>query len=169
MRQPIASHKGPACITCRKKCRRCDRGRPFCDRCTTRGIHCAGYPEKFKFCGIASRGKLRGQKIPVSGDQRVERLHHESNSEGQSASGNDSTPSHRSEAVSRRDAGLEETNQESVNAGPTPRIIETCCSETNQTTELNHILAKEQTKLLLSHCKHILCRCRLQVAYQEFR
>ncbi|KAF4972247.1 hypothetical protein FSARC_1144 [Fusarium sarcochroum] len=42
----------PACGTCRKKCRKCDRKRPICDRCRTRGLHCEGYPPRFQFCEI---------------------------------------------------------------------------------------------------------------------
>jgi hypothetical protein len=38
-------------------CRRCDRARPVCQRCITKGLECGGYPPKFKFCGVASRGK----------------------------------------------------------------------------------------------------------------
>ncbi|KAI1028747.1 hypothetical protein LB503_002168 [Fusarium chuoi] len=39
----------PACGTCRKKCRKCDRKRPICDRCRTKGLHCEGYPPRFQF------------------------------------------------------------------------------------------------------------------------
>ncbi|PYI33079.1 C6 zinc finger domain protein [Aspergillus indologenus CBS 114.80] len=57
---------GPACLTCREKCRKCDRGRPSCERCISKGLVCGGYPEQFRFCGIASRGKWKGARIPVS-------------------------------------------------------------------------------------------------------
>ncbi|KAB8233875.1 uncharacterized protein BDW43DRAFT_275378 [Aspergillus alliaceus] len=58
--------QGPACLTCREKCRRCDRARPNCHRCISKGLVCGGYPEQFRFCGIASRGKWKGARIPVS-------------------------------------------------------------------------------------------------------
>ncbi|KAE8153206.1 C6 zinc finger domain protein [Aspergillus avenaceus] len=61
---------GPACLTCREKCRKCDRQKPHCRRCITKGLVCAGYPEQFRFCGIASRGKLKGARIPVSNHRR---------------------------------------------------------------------------------------------------
>ncbi|PWY92410.1 C6 zinc finger domain protein [Aspergillus heteromorphus CBS 117.55] len=57
---------GPACLTCRQKCRKCDRARPDCQRCVSKGLVCGGYPEQFRFCGIASRGKWKGARIPVS-------------------------------------------------------------------------------------------------------
>ncbi|KAL2846593.1 fungal-specific transcription factor domain-containing protein [Aspergillus pseudodeflectus] len=41
--------RDPACATCREKCRRCDRARPVCKRCATRGLECKGYPETFQF------------------------------------------------------------------------------------------------------------------------
>ncbi|ETS77200.1 hypothetical protein PFICI_11074 [Pestalotiopsis fici W106-1] len=62
----LAEDEGPACATCRVKSRRCDRGRPSCNRCLTKGLTCGGYPDKFRFCGIASRGKLKGKKIPTA-------------------------------------------------------------------------------------------------------
>jgi hypothetical protein len=43
----------PACGTCRKKCRKCDRARPVCNRCRAQGFHCEGYPPRFQFCEIA--------------------------------------------------------------------------------------------------------------------
>ncbi|KAL4899624.1 hypothetical protein BDW74DRAFT_189005 [Aspergillus multicolor] len=57
---------GPACMTCREKCRKCDRGRPSCQRCISKGLVCRGYPDQFRFCGIASRGKWKNARIPVA-------------------------------------------------------------------------------------------------------
>ncbi|KAL6230125.1 hypothetical protein BDW75DRAFT_245118 [Aspergillus navahoensis] len=56
---------GPACMTCREKCRKCDRGRPSCQRCISKGLVCRGYPDQFRFCGIASRGKWKNARIPA--------------------------------------------------------------------------------------------------------
>jgi hypothetical protein len=44
----------PACGTCRKKCRKCDRSRPICNRCKAKGLHCEGYPPRFQFCELAT-------------------------------------------------------------------------------------------------------------------
>lgn len=51
-------------MTCRQKGRRCDRVRPACNRCLSKGVICAGYPDKFRFCGPASRGKWKSLEAP---------------------------------------------------------------------------------------------------------
>ena len=38
-----ATKHGAACITCRRRARRCDRTLPFCRACASRGICCEGY------------------------------------------------------------------------------------------------------------------------------
>lgn len=53
-------------MTCREKCRKCDRGRPSCQRCISKGLVCRGYPDQFRFCGIASRGKWKDARIPAA-------------------------------------------------------------------------------------------------------
>ena len=53
-------------MTCREKCRKCDRGRPSCQRCISKGLVCRGYPDQFRFCGIASRGKWKDARIPAT-------------------------------------------------------------------------------------------------------
>ncbi|KAJ5600111.1 C6 zinc finger domain protein [Penicillium hetheringtonii] len=61
-------HSEAACLTCRQKSRRCDRARPMCKRCISKGLQCGGYPEKFRFCGIASRGKWKNHNAPITKD-----------------------------------------------------------------------------------------------------
>ncbi|KAJ5242387.1 fungal-specific transcription factor domain-containing protein [Penicillium citrinum] len=61
-------HSEAACLTCRQKSRRCDRARPMCKRCISKRLQCGGYPEKFRFCGIASRGKWKNHKAPITKD-----------------------------------------------------------------------------------------------------
>ncbi|KAJ9488368.1 hypothetical protein VN97_g4940 [Penicillium thymicola] len=56
---------GPACITCREKCRRCDRTKPVCQRCISKGLECKGYPDKFRFAGLATRGKWKNRAVPA--------------------------------------------------------------------------------------------------------
>ncbi|KAJ5247307.1 fungal-specific transcription factor domain-containing protein [Penicillium chermesinum] len=60
---------GAACLTCRQKSRRCDRARPACKRCIGKGLECLGYPDKFRFCGVASRGKWKNRVQPVDPDE----------------------------------------------------------------------------------------------------
>lgn len=45
----LISSSDPACGTCRRKCRKCDRTRPVCKRCVEKGLHCEGYPPKYTF------------------------------------------------------------------------------------------------------------------------
>jgi len=40
----------------------------MCKRCISKGLQCGGYPDKFRFCGIASRGKWKNHKAPISKD-----------------------------------------------------------------------------------------------------
>lgn len=65
MRRVLINYADPACGTCRKKCRKCDRKRPICDRCRTKGLHCEGYPPRFQFQEtlIISAGQ-RSQEAP---------------------------------------------------------------------------------------------------------
>ncbi|KAL4955195.1 fungal-specific transcription factor domain-containing protein [Aspergillus filifer] len=69
------SRAGPACMTCREKCRKCDRGRPSCQRCISKGLVCRGYPDQFRFCGIASRGKWKNARIPAPGGGIQSQVH----------------------------------------------------------------------------------------------
>ena len=56
---------GPACTTCRQKCRRCDRSKPVCMRCISKGLECGGYPTTFKFYQSRAR-KARKSRREIS-------------------------------------------------------------------------------------------------------
>lgn len=59
----------PACGTCRKKCRKCDRKRPICDRCRIRGLHCEGYPPRFQFCEVLTApSRKKSSNVSSSSD-----------------------------------------------------------------------------------------------------
>lgn len=66
----------PVCGTCRKKCRRCDRTRPHCTRCVSKGLVCEGYSTTFKIYNgqtkSSSTQKARQRRIQVP--QRNEEL-----------------------------------------------------------------------------------------------
>ncbi|KAF2757789.1 hypothetical protein EJ05DRAFT_493356 [Pseudovirgaria hyperparasitica] len=49
----------PVCGTCRRKSRRCDRGKPSCQRCISKGLLCEGYETKFKVYDVAKGPKKR--------------------------------------------------------------------------------------------------------------
>jgi hypothetical protein len=45
-------------VTCRRKCRKCDRTKPECKRCISQGLVCEGYPLNIKMYGVEG-GSLR--------------------------------------------------------------------------------------------------------------
>ncbi|KAE8376102.1 fungal-specific transcription factor domain-containing protein [Aspergillus bertholletiae] len=58
------------CFTCARQGLSCDRRRPYCSQCLNNGWECSGYKTKLTWgVGVASRGKLRGLSLPVSGSQ----------------------------------------------------------------------------------------------------
>src|SRR5271156_2367251 len=62
------------CHNCVSAHRDCDRRRPWCRTCQDQeGVRCQGYPISLTWnVGVASRGKLRGRKIPVH-DEKTKR------------------------------------------------------------------------------------------------
>ncbi|GAB7346127.1 hypothetical protein MBLNU457_4876t2 [Dothideomycetes sp. NU457] len=55
------------CFTCQKRQAQCDRKRPYCGPCLEVGNECSGYKTTLTWgVGVASRGKLRGQTLPVA-------------------------------------------------------------------------------------------------------
>ena len=54
------------CHTCAAEHFVCDRRRPRCDACTTRGLLCGGYVQVLNWQpGVASRGKMKGRQLKV--------------------------------------------------------------------------------------------------------
>ncbi|RAH41048.1 Zn(II)2Cys6 transcription factor [Aspergillus brunneoviolaceus CBS 621.78] len=52
------------CVLCRKRKVKCDEGKPGCQRCSTHGVSCPGYPDSFAFRGYelaqgSTAGKLK--------------------------------------------------------------------------------------------------------------
>jgi len=92
----------PACGTCRKKCRKCDRKRPICDRCRTKGLHCEGYPLRFQFCDM-----ITVPRLPNSAGARAD-----------SASKPTESPSRSAEAPEALTAGV--TTGSPSSPGPSP-------------------------------------------------
>lgn len=71
--QETSQAQGQACVTCRQKCRRCDRAKPVCRRCVSKGLECGGYPTVFKFYGASTttRKTRRRQLKPLRSPQEV--------------------------------------------------------------------------------------------------
>ncbi|UKZ48735.1 hypothetical protein TrVGV298_002963 [Trichoderma virens] len=72
------SSKGSAdaskgCRTCMRRRIRCDLGRPACSKCIKKGLSCPGYGRHLRWAdGVAVRGKLKGQRLPVAGSMPME-------------------------------------------------------------------------------------------------
>ncbi len=66
-RRAAASGAADDCFTCRRLHLTCDRRRPYCSQCLDHGKDCSGYKTQLTWgIGVASRGKLRGQTVPVA-------------------------------------------------------------------------------------------------------
>ncbi|KKA20753.1 hypothetical protein T310_5218 [Rasamsonia emersonii CBS 393.64] len=77
------------CFTCASRGTKCDRRRPYCTQCLDLGKDCSGYKTTLTWgVGVASRGKLRGLSLPVSGGQAVA----PQKPRKQSTSGNEAKP-----------------------------------------------------------------------------
>jgi hypothetical protein len=130
---------GPACLTCREKCRKCDRARPNCHRCISKGLVCGGYPEQFRFCGIASRGKWKGARIPVN----AQRPRKAPNGIG----------------TSQRSQGQQSSEIIDVaSKSPDPAYLPSHAERPNADTQdspdgIAEVLRRPETGTLLSHCE----------------
>ncbi|KAM5438148.1 hypothetical protein McanMca71_000433 [Microsporum canis] len=71
-RRAVGSGAADDCFTCANRQVRCDRRRPYCTPCLDTGRQCAGYKTTLTWgIGVASRGKLRGLSLPISGAKKV--------------------------------------------------------------------------------------------------
>lgn len=60
------------CFKCAERHVSCDRRRPYCSQCLELGEDCSGYKTQLTWnIGVASRGKLRGQTLPVAGSAKT--------------------------------------------------------------------------------------------------
>lgn len=135
---------GPACITCREKCRKCDRTKPICQRCKNKGLECKGFPEKFRFAGLATRGRWKNRAVPS--DARNQGV------QANSVEIEDERP----------DSGTGERNSQQLRNSkiPTSRTGETLPSSLgchwhhseDRSVELDDLLMLERTEDLLAHC-----------------
>lgn len=72
-KRAVAGGASDDCFTCAKRSSRCDRRRPYCSQCLDSGRECAGYKTTLTWgVGVASRGKLRGLSLPVTGARPTE-------------------------------------------------------------------------------------------------
>ncbi|KAJ5990994.1 hypothetical protein N7522_011201 [Penicillium canescens] len=132
---------GPACITCREKCRKCDRAQPACRRCISKGLECKGYPEKFRFAGLATRGKWKGQAVPTAG-----------RSVFQTQLANDAPKTKQELNTQRASAILVNPDN-----GLCHSVTDHPLSSRGRTVELDDLLMLERTELLLAHYDREIC------------
>ncbi|KAJ5955554.1 hypothetical protein N7501_009833 [Penicillium viridicatum] len=133
----------PACITCREKCRRCDRTKPVCQRCINKGLKCKGYPEKFRFTGLATRGKWKNRAVPaVSRDHPIPT---------QPGSETDHPNAVHGELHRQNTSAL--TSCDDHHGKPSLPILNYPRPQPeNRAVELDDLLMLERTELLLTHC-----------------
>ncbi|CAG8210560.1 unnamed protein product [Penicillium nalgiovense] len=140
---------GPACITCREKCRKCDRTKPVCQRCISKGLECKGYPDKFRFAGLASRGKWKNRAVPtVSRDHAVRT---------QPGTGTDhpDTSHEESECDQQHLSALSSCNNWSIEQ--LPILDHPWPQSEGRAIELDDLLMLERTELLLAHYDQVIC------------
>lgn len=69
-RRTVVTGAADDCFTCAKRGTQCDRRRPYCSQCIGLGQECSGYKTTLTWgVGVASRGKLRGLSLPVTGSR----------------------------------------------------------------------------------------------------
>ncbi|KAJ5122159.1 hypothetical protein N7526_009096 [Penicillium atrosanguineum] len=86
-KRTVVSGAPDDCFTCSKRGARCDRRRPYCSQCLELGRECSGYKTTLTWgVGVASRGKLRGQKLPVMDEGAAESSKKTSNAQQRSPS-----------------------------------------------------------------------------------
>lgn len=158
----VFRHQDPACGTCRRKCRKCDRARPFCNRCQLKGLRCDGYPPKFQFCDFVSRLEeprrdSRDEEVDLflSGSDEPQRQHPNeqfrafsvSPTKGESDVQTENSPGQIPVLVEQQWEG------ESQNS---PRLLPTSIPALNTSatgSTIDDILMEEETQILLVHCK----------------
>jgi hypothetical protein len=133
---------GPACMTCREKCRKCDRMKPVCQRCINKGLECKGYPDRFRFAGLATRGKWKNQAVPTVAHSHCVQI--------QPGLGNDRA------AYPLREEHEQSNDPRSTSSpnceAPRPILDRHCPRSEGRNVELDNLLMLERTEILLAHC-----------------
>lgn len=104
-KRTVVSGAPDDCFTCSKRGARCDRRRPYCSQCLELGRECSGYKTTLTWgVGVASRGKLRGQKLPVMGESAGESSAKESQGKAQAPAASSSQSHFPSQPTARMDS-----------------------------------------------------------------
>ncbi|KAJ5427867.1 hypothetical protein N7491_008309 [Penicillium cf. griseofulvum] len=134
-------------MTCREKCRKCDRAKPVCQRCVTKGLECKGYPDKFRFAGIATRGKWKNRAVPAVSRDHAVPTQPDIGTDHPDASHGDSGQQHPSALASREDRNIE----------PLPILDHPWPQPEGRDVELDDLLMLDRTEMLLKHYDKIIC------------
>ena len=145
----------PVCGTCRRKCRKCDRSRPQCQRCVSKGLVCEGYETKFRIYNLAS-GVEKGPKIGSRARRRQSRnsiSEHSTTSIGQARTVQDSPPHTSTSPESKKScsSGTPDSNSSPITSSLTPDLASSV-PFLSKTTGSNDLLAIPETQILLSYC-----------------
>ncbi|KAI9929313.1 hypothetical protein ASPWEDRAFT_173034 [Aspergillus wentii DTO 134E9] len=137
---------GPACATCREKCRRCDRGRPECQRCVSKGLPCGGYPDKYQFCGPTRKKRKERPSTdgPAARTRRGRVSQVDSDIPEQTV---DNIPT-RPEEISNNNGNIQP---------PTPHTA-------RSPSEIEQVLMLEETEMLLSYYDKRICPFQIALA-----
>ncbi|KAL2696216.1 hypothetical protein AAEP93_002630 [Penicillium crustosum] len=138
---------GPACITCREKCRKCDRTKPVCQRCISKGLECKGYPDKFRFAGLATRGKWKNRAVPA--------VNRNDSVPTQPGSETDHLHSNHEEFDQQQRDGLASHADRSIE--PLPSLDHFWPQPEGRVAELDDLLMLERTEQLLTHYDQVIC------------
>ncbi|KAJ0422827.1 fungal-specific transcription factor domain-containing protein [Aspergillus carlsbadensis] len=177
----------PACATCREKCRRCDRARPVCKRCATRGLECKGYPDTFQFKPVTvtvtateprkatgrytTRKRKRAALQPDEGELSPTDVHVPRSAGGGVVDAEPHPPWNRiSTSLQRRglvseswDEGVGLWSSSSIDYSPSPQPHPQA-QRGGQMTELDELLLQEQTQRLLTYYDTVICPHQIVLA-----
>ena len=129
----------------------------------TKGLVCGGYPPKYKFIGVASRGKWKGLREPLPQQRLNGRVHVDPvgemyNLSDESPQGQDIT---RNTNSSPSDVAFLDSSPSNVNSEDVMQGLEN--DALNERHEIHvgieELLAADRTEMLLSYCK---TQCNLQ-------
>ena len=143
----------PACDTCRRKCRKCDRARPFCNRCSSKGLACEGYSLQVKIYGQASkpaRRRARSSPYTTTAKARGFAVHDDSVSQ----------PIHEDSERLVKDSDV---LGPVIASNSSPASVDRGDLSTNvplnspSVAQLNELLLDDKTHRLLSHCEILAC------------
>jgi hypothetical protein len=98
-------------------------------------LQCGGYPDKFRFCGIASRGKWKDRDAPID-------------TEVVSTSSSPSSSNFSKQTATKR-------TEISSSGSPYQSLVSQKSTPKDQ-SEISTVLGLDETELLLKHCTLIV-------------